>query len=295
MTKRVRSIVYPLLAAIIWGTAFTAQSVCAEYMSPFFINGIRSLIAAAVLAVVTFFISRKNAIGPWRELILGSLACGFSLFVAVNLQQIAIPFTATGKVAFVTSFYTVIVPVLGMLFGRTVNTRVWVAIVVSLIGLYLLCMGEGFKVGRYDILLIACAFFFAIQIMFLSHYTKTVNAIALSCGQFIVVGVLSLVVSFISEHGETQDLASCLPSLLYIAIISSALAYTLQVAALRDGETTITTLLYSLESVFGLLAGVVILSEKLSTRELIGCLVIFVAVLFSQLPDKLFEKIKPKA
>ncbi len=295
MTKRVRSIVYPLLAAILWGTAFSAQSVCAEHMSPFFINGIRSLIAAAVLAVISFFIARKKAIGPWRELLLGSLACGFSLFAAVNLQQIAIPYTATGKVAFVTSFYTVIVPVLGMLFGRKVNVRVWAAIIMSLFGLYLLCMGEGYSIGRYDILLIACAFFFAVQIMFLSHYTKTVNAIVLSCGQFIVAGMLSLIVSFISERGEVQDIGACLPSLLYIAIFSSCIAYTLQVAALRDGEATITSLLYSLESVFGLIAGAIILSEKLSARELIGCLVIFVAVVFAQLPDKLFEKIKPKA
>jgi len=298
MNKKARSIIYPLIAAFLWGTTFTAQSMLAEHMTPFFINCYRSIIAAIVLFVICLFVKKKRSLGAWKDIILSSLFCGITLFFAANFQQLALSTADSGKTAFVTSLYTVIVPVFGLFFGRRVSFRVWIAIAVFLAGMFLMCGGTAVfngSLGMEDLYLVLCAIFYAGQIMMISLYTKKVDGFAISCGQFIVVAILSGIAGFIFESPSAQDVGSCILPLLYAAIFSSCVAYTLQILSLRDGEATITSLIYSLESVFGLIAGVVVLGERPSMMQLLGCALMFMAVLYSQIRSTKRKVVKEQA
>ncbi|MBQ7247041.1 MAG: DMT family transporter [Lachnospiraceae bacterium] len=288
----VTSVVFPLLAALIWGTAFTAQSVCADYLSPFWVNALRSFIAAAILLVICAAALHGREIGARRDLIVYSVLSGGALFVASNLQQMGITYgTDSGKAGFITALYAVLVPVAELFFHKKASLRVWVAIVIAVAGLYFLCISGGFSVQASDMYILGAAFAFVFQILALNFGTQKVNALALSCGQFAVTGILSLAGALISEDiGTLSGIGSCLPQLLYIAVFSSCIAYTLQVISLRDGNPTLVSLLYCLESVFAVLSGALLLGERLSGRELLGCALMLCGVVLSQLPAGNKEK-----
>ena len=286
MKDKFSGIAMPLIAAMIWGVSFPAQAICIKYMTPFLINAIRSLLAAAVLALLVFVLVKMNKIeiGKWKDLILGSLACGVCLFLAVNLQQIGIADTDSGKAGFITALYTVLIPVIGIFIGIKTTKKVWSAVVLAVIGLYFLCVKNDFTIQPSDMTLMACAIFFAVQMTFINKFITKVDGIALSCGQFLVVGIISLIVSFFLEDWGMQDIGSALPALLYIALFSSCIAYTLQIISYKKGDPTVLALLFSLESVFAVIAGAIMLGEKLSVRELIGCVVMFAAVILAETP-----------
>ncbi len=279
------------LTAFIWGTAFVAQSVGMEYIGPFTFNGVRSIIGAITL-VPCILIQKKSGKkiieegSRRKELIVGGLLCGALLFVASSLQQIGIKYTSAGKAGFITSCYIVIVPVIGIFMKKASGWKIWAAVVLALAGLYCLCITDGFTIGRGDILIFLCAMAFSAHILVIDYFSPRVNGIILSCIQFLVCGVASLPCMFVFEIPDMAAIISAWMPILYAGVLSCGVAYTLQIIGQRNVNPTIASLILSLESCFSVLAGWVILHEKLSMKESLGCVLMFAAIILAQLPNK---------
>lgn len=296
----IRHVVFPLLAALIWGTAFVAQSIAAESVPPFAFSALRSAVAVLFLLLVSrvfdFHAARRGvpaAKKPDRGLILKSgLCCGLVLSASVNLQQTGLSDTSAGKAGFITAFYVVLVPVLGIFLKRKVGPRIWVAVALALGGLYLLCLraGEGFELETSDLYVLMCAFFFAAHILIVDHFVDRVDGIKLSCAQFAVVAVVSAVLSLCFETVDWNTVAGCVGPILYLGIGSSGIAYTLQILSQEGSNPAVVSLLFSTESVFSVLAGAVLLHERMTGREYLGCVLMFLAVILAQIPVKKREK-----
>ena len=303
-----------LLTALIWGTAFVAQSTGMEHVGPFTYNGVRNLIAGFVLFPVIAAFDRmkrngtvsyvKNGINTengerssYRTVDQNSrrdgIVCGIFLFIASSFQQYGISMTTAGKAGFITALYIVIVPVLGIFLKKRIPPVVWLSVVIAIAGFWLLCIKEGFTIGRGDLLVLCCAFFFSFHILVIDHFNEgPVDGVRISQAQFFTVAVLSLPFILLTElPGGAASWDTFLSSvwnarwsILYTAVMSSGVAYTLQILAQRYAEPTTATLIMSLESVFAALAGWLILHEHLSPKELAGCALVFIAVLLAQMP-----------
>ncbi len=286
MKKNRHQSIFALLAAIIWGAAFSAQSVCAQYLGPFTITALRSLIAFAVLLVVCLL--RKGAErGTRRDIIVGSLVCGTALFAATNMQQLALNTGASaGKAGFITALYIVLVPVGQMFFKQKISPRHWLAVAVAVAGMYFLCITDGFTVSPSDLYLLLCALLFAVQILSVDRFSARVDGLVLSCGMFAVVAVLSSLVALPLEEITPGGIAACIWPLLYIAVFSSCLGYTFQILAQRGGNPSIVSLLMSLESLFAAVFGALLLGERMSAHELIGCALMIAAIVIAELSAK---------
>ena len=284
------------LTAFIWGTAFVAQSVGMEYIGPFTFNGVRSIIGAITL-LPCILIQKKSGKkiieegSSRKELIVGGLLCGALLFVASSLQQIGIKYTSAGKAGFITACYIVLVPVIGIFMKKASAWKIWAAVVLALAGLYCLCITDGFTIGRGDILIFLCAVGFSAHILVIDYFSPRVNGVVLSCIQFLVCGLASLPCMFIFETPDMTAIISAWMPILYAGVLSCGVAYTLQIIGQRNVNPTIASLILSLESCFSVLAGWVILHEKLSIKESLGCVLMFAAIILAQLPNK---KILPK-
>ena len=283
-----------LLTAVIWGFAFVAQSVGMDYVGGFTFNCTRSLIGAFVLLPFILLSGKKSRISRQdsakeRSLLLkGGLTCGFFLFLASNFQQFGIKYTTVGKAGFITALYIVIVPVIGIFLKKKSSPFIWAAVFLSLCGLYLLCIrpGESISIQKGDLLVIICAFLFSFQILAVDHYAPLVSGIRLAALEFLVSGVLSGIPALLLEHPRfSQILAAWLP-ILYAGALSSGIAYTLQIIAQKNLNPTIASLIMSLESSFSVLAGFLILHQRLSRREIIGCGIMFCAIILAQLPHR---------
>lgn len=303
-----------LLAATIWGIAFVAQSVGMEYVGPFTFNGVRSLIGAAVLVPVIFILNQSKNTGrnsssnadstesghsstamqstatasPYnnRDLWIGGIACGIALFAASNFQQFGIQYTTVGKAGFITACYIVIVPIIGLFLGKKCSPFIWAAVVMALVGLYLLCITDGFSIGLGDILVLVCAFLFSLHILVIDHFSPKTDGVKLSCIQFLVCGILSTVLALILEHPQISSILTAWLPILYAGVMSCGVAYTLQIVGQKNVNPTVASLILSLESCISVLAGWVILGQKLSAKELIGCVIMFAAIILAQLPEK---------
>lgn len=289
--RKIKGIVFPTLAAFIWGTAFVAQSVSADFVAPFAFNAARSIIAFFVLWAVAAIFKKAGEKkgkpingGSRKDLIIGGICCGVVLAAAANFQQAGLADTSPGKAGFITALYVVLVPVMGIFLRRRASLPVWLGAVLAVGGLYLLCIKENFSVEKSDLLVLACAFVFALHIMCIDHFVQKVDGVRLSCVQFLTAGVVSAVLSLIFERQDLAGLWHCILPILYVGIFSSGVAYTLQILAQKDADPTVVSILLSLESVFSVLAGAVILGDRLSGREYIGCLLMFAAVVLAQLP-----------
>ena len=293
MNSRIRHTLFPILAAFIWGTAFVAQSVSADYVGPFTFNMLRAGIAAVVLFVILLIFQRAKrqplrAIAPTgkdkRRLLVGGVCCGVALAIASNFQQLGLGDTSAGKAGFITALYIVLVPVLGLFLRKKVPLLVWGAVAAAVVGLYLLCVKEGFSIAPSDLYVLLCALVFAVHILVIDHFAPQVNGVALSCVQFVVVTVLSGIGALLTEEIVWANILHCLWPILYVGIFSSGVAYTLQILAQKDANPTVVSLLLSLESVFSVLAGAVLLHETMSGREYLGCVLMLLAVVAAQLP-----------
>ncbi|MBQ0038490.1 MAG: DMT family transporter [Clostridiales bacterium] len=294
MNSKIRQILFPLLAALIWGTAFVAQSISTDYIEPMTFNAIRSVVAFVVLLLILRLFRRVQAakspstplpsLGTRRDLILASLCCGAALALASNLQQAGIAYTSVGKAGFITALYIVLVPVFGLFFKKKVALPIWISVLLAVGGLYCLCISEHFTITRGDFLVLLCSVLFAVHILLIDHFTQKVNGIALSCGQFLVAAILSGIGMLIFEHPSLSAILTCVGPILYVGIFSSGVAYTLQILAQKDGNPTVVCLLLSMESVFSTLSGAIILHEVLSGREYFGCVLMLTAVILSQIP-----------
>ena len=286
------------LTAFIWGTAFVAQSVGMDYLGPFGFNGIRSLIGGVALLPCIYILGKINKRtageeGSTKTLIAGGLCCGLALIAASSMQQIGIQYTTAGKAGFVTAFYIVLVPVLGMFLGKKTGWKVWLAVAMALAGLYFLCITESFSVGRGDIYVFIGSLLFAVHILIIDYFAPRTDGVKMSCIQFFVAGILSM---FPMAAFETTTVEGALRSwgpLLYAGVLSCGVAYTLQIIGQKNMNPTVASLILSLESCISVLAGWVILGERLSVREGLGCVLMFAAIILAQLPEKMGKNRQP--
>lgn len=304
--KKFKNQSFLVLAALLWGIAFVAQSKGGEEIGAYTFNCVRSFIGSAFLIPVVFIRDKysSDSVVPVtkadkKRLLVGGLCCGAVLFAATNLQQLGLNYgTPAGKAGFLTACYIVLVPVIGMFFGKKCHLNVWVSVAVTVVGLYLLCINGGFGVQMSDVLVMLCALVFSFHILTIDHFSPLVDGVRLSCVQFFVCGLLSAVPMVIFEllpDPSAWITAFASPDawipLLYAGICSCGIAYTLQILGQKGTDPTVASLLMSLESVFSVLAGWVILGEKLTAKELCGCALIFISVVLAQLP---FEKLKKR-
>jgi len=300
MTKTTRSSLLLFLAAAIWGFAFVAQSTGGDAIGALSFNCIRSFIGSLFLCLVIKIWDKKGITKKpvtkeeKRTLIIAGISCGLALCVATNLQQFGINLGAgAGKSGFLTTNYILLVPILGLFFKRKCGWNVWIGVLLALFGLYLLCINGKFSFAIEDILLLLSALVFSIQIMLVDYFAPKVDCVRLSCIQFISVGVFSFIPMLITEVGfNSQSISEWFGAfgsvpvwiaLLYAGIMSCGIAYTLQIIGQKDVHPTVASLLMSFESVFSVIGGWLILNEKLSMRQLMGCGLIFIAIIIAQI------------
>lgn len=291
---QVRNTILLFLTAFIWGTAFVAQSVGTGYVGPFTFNCARSLIGGVVLIPCIWLLDRiapaekKRTPEPKekKRLLTGGILCGILLCLASNFQQMGIAYTTVGKAGFITAFYIIIVPILGIFLKKKCAPTVWIGVILALAGLYFLCITEEFSIGKGDALVFICALLFAIHILVIDHYTELVNGIKMSCIQFFVCGILSGILMFLFENPRISEIIAAWQPILYAGVLSCGVGYTLQIVGQKRINPTVASLILSLESVISVLAGFVVLKQHLSGREVAGCILMFAAIILAQLPQK---------
>jgi len=290
MSRRMRGNLLLLLTAFIWGVAFVAQKEGGAVVGSLTFNGVRSLLGGGLLLVLLPLLDRvglsrrPQTAEERKSLWLDGLLCGLALFTATNLQQLGLATTTAGKGGFITALYIVLVPVFGLFIGRRTTLYTWLGVALAVAGLYLLCMQGESGIGGGDLLVMACAPVFAVQILLVDRFAPRTDCIRLSCIQFFTVGALNLPLMFLFETPSLTALADCWVSVLYAGLLSSGVAYTLQIVAQKDAHPTTASVLMSFESVFAVLAGVVLLEDRMTAWEWIGCAVMFAAVILAQLP-----------
>ncbi len=296
--KQMKNNAMLLLAAFIWGCAFVAQSVGMEYVGPFTFNSVRSMIGGLVLVPVIFLMDGlkkrggmsneeiKSLRGDTKTLALGGICCGVVLAAASTLQQFGIMFTTVGKAGFITAMYIVLVPLLRIFFGKKVRPLILLCVGISVAGLYFLCMTESFSLGIGDLFVLLCAFVFSIHILVIDHFSPLVDGVRMSCIQFLTAGVLCAVPMLMFERPKPGAVLTAWMPILYAGVMSCGVAYTFQVLGQKNADPTVASLLLSLESVFSVLAGWVLLGQGLNGKELFGCALMFGAIVLAQLPEK---------
>lgn len=285
-----RSSLLLFLAAFIWGVAFVAQSVGMDYMGPFSFNGARFLMGSAALVPLVIVRRKKNKEKNYkksgeRDTIAGGICCGLALCSAALFQQFGILYTTVGKAGFITTLYIIIVPIMGIFLKKKVPGKVWIGAVIAAFGMYLLCMSERFALSRGDTYVFICAILFSVHILVIDHFSPKADGVELSCIQFLTAGVICSVLALFVEKPVIRNFIDGIIPLAYAGIMSSGVAYTLQVIGQKDLDPTVASLILSMESVVSMLAGWVILGQALNRRELFGCVLVFGAVILVQLPD----------
>ena len=284
-----------LLAAFFWGTTFVAQRIGADYVGPFTYLACRSWIAVAFLTPVVHFLDRiherrgresrrPRSRAERRLLLIAGIATGCSLCAASAAQQHGMAFTSASKAGFITALYVVLVPLISMVFGRRPALRIWLCVALSLLGMYLLCLKrEHFSLAPGDAFVLLSALLFSVEILVVDHFSPLVDGVRLSRLQFLVVAVLSTGMMLGVERPGTENLVKALPAILYAGVFSSSIAYTLQILGQENVNPSLASLAMSMESVFSALSGALVLGERLSGRELLGCVLMFAAILLAQI------------
>lgn len=309
-SRQIRNSMLLVLTALIWGTAFVAQRQGGDAVGPFTFNGIRSFIGSAVLLPVIFGIDhihpsekRPRTAEDKRKLWLGGICCGVVLFLASSAQQLGLYMgTPAGKAGFLTACYILLVPILGLFLKKKCGWNIWVGIGLTVVGLYLLCMTESLSFQASDLMVLLCALLFAIHILVIDYFSPLVDGVRMSCIQFLVCGVLSLLPMFFVDMGhsvvgmrlwiENLQNGSAWIAILYAGVLSCGGGYTLQIVGQNGLNPTVASMLMSLESVFSVIAGWLILKETMGFRQLSGCILIFAAIILAQIPVNRIRKKK---
>ena len=300
MSRNLKGNLLLILAALLWGVSFVMQDKAGEVLSPFAINGIRSIIGSFFLIpviIVFFYINKKPFFEKtWeakKDLLLSGVLCGVFLCIATNFQQFGIILypkeaAASGRSGFITALYVVLVPVFGIFMKKKVNFTVWLGVLLAVVGMCLLCLSNGIgNVYLGDLIVLCCALAFTMQIICIDKFADRVDGIKLSSLQFLVCGVMSLILMFIFEEPTLLQVKESLPYILYLGIVSCGIAYTLQIVGQQYSKNpTVASILMSLESVFAAISGALIIGERFTLRESIGCIIMFAAIVFAQLPDR---------
>ena len=310
-THKLRNTFFLFLTAMIWGAAFVAQSVSMDYIGPFTFICLRSVIGGLFLIPVIIVLDgiRKKSQNEsadvvnsenilhieteekqrlsWKnkQLIEGGIVCGIFLFFANCFQQTGIQYTTVGKAGFITTFYIIIVPLIGLFFKKYCGILTWIGVVVALAGLYFLCITQKLTIQRGDALILCCSVLYAGQILAIDHYNPFVDGVKMSCIQFLTGGILGAVFMLLFENPSLAMILSAAGPILYTGIMSTGVGYTLQIVGQKRLNPTVAALILSLESVFSALSGYAFLHQVLTTRELIGCVLMFIAIVLAQLPD----------
>ncbi len=311
-----------LLTAVIWGVAFVAQSAGMDYVGPFTFNAVRCIIGGIVLIPCIFLLdklkskeaksndlhgeqaenkevfvelgkntgSKVKKFTANKELLLGGISCGVILCIASNFQQIGLQYTTVGKAGFTTALYIVIVPILSIFLRKKLGLKVWLSVAIAVAGFYLLCISENLMLQIGDLLELLCAICFSVHILVIDYFASRVDGVKMSCIQFFVCGIICAVLMFIFEQPDISQILNAWQPILYAGVMSCGVAYTLQIIGQRGMNTTVASLILSLESVISALAGWVLLEQSLSTKELWGCVLVFAAIILAQLPEKRVKK-----
>ena len=291
MTKQMKANGMLILTAMIWGSTFVAQSSGMDYVGPFTFLMARFVLGGLALLPVIFCrnCKRPAAVHPpvsRRSAFFAGFLCGTALFAGSALQQIGLLYTSAGKSGFITTLYVVLVPVFSLFLRRRVGLNTWVSVAVAAAALYLLCINESFTIGTGELLTLACAFCFSLQILLIDHFAAQVDGVRLACTEFFVCAAWAALFAFLRETPSwTGILRSWLP-ICYAGILSSGVGYTFQIIAQRNTRPTVASLLMSLESVFAVIFGALLLQERLLPKVYLGCSLMFGAVVLAQLPQK---------
>ena len=287
--KKTLSILVLLFGAFVWGVAFVAQRQ-ASNIGAFTLLAARSFLGSfallPVIGIKSLFGGNKKSASNSKNLWKGGILCGIALAVASALQQIGIADTTAGKAGFITALYIVLVPIIGIFFKRKASFPVWIGVAVATAGMYFLCVEGGFSIAKGDYFILGCALCFSVQIMLVDHFAPKVDGVKLACIQFFTCGVVSLVPALIFEQPTLAVLQSAWMPILYLGLVSSGVGYTLQIVGQKNIPPALASLIMSLESVFAVLSGWLILQETLSTREMLGCGLMFVALVLAQINPK---------
>ncbi|WP_346846517.1 MULTISPECIES: DMT family transporter [unclassified Clostridium] len=293
MTKtQLKANILLLLTAAIWGLAFVAQKVGAEHVGAFTYNGIRFALGSISLIPLILFLNKKkgenektknNDRDSLKLTVKAGIIAGCALFIATSLQQMGVMGTTAGKAGFITGLYMVIVPILGLFLKQKVNKSTWLGIVIAIIGLYLLSINEDFSISNGDLLVLIGSVGWAVHILLIDNFTKKIDPLKLSSVQFATCSILSLVMAIIFEDINMVGISGAMVSILYGGLLSVGVAYTLQVVAQKNAKPSHAAILLSMESVFGALGGAMFLGERIGARGLVGCILIFIAIIISQL------------
>lgn len=281
-----------VITAFIWGVAFVAQSDGMNYVGGFTFNACRFMIGGIVLIPCIFLLQRvqgknhseKKQVVLSKPAVIGGISCGMFLCVASSFQQFGIAYTTVGKAGFITALYIIIVPILGIFLHKKVGINIWISVAIAAVGMYLLCITEGFTIGKGDLMVFVCAILFSFHILVIDYFSPKADGVVISCVQFFTAGILSGACMFLFEQPSWTEIAAAWLPILYAGVFSCGIAYTLQVVAQKNVEPTVASLLMSLESVFSVLAGWILLGQSLTTRELLGCVLVFGAIILAQIP-----------
>ncbi len=282
-------------ASLLWGSTFVAQSVASGLVRPFTFLASRSLFGFLFLLLLSIVLDLKKGVRKTiktkeklnlKPLLVGGLACGIVLTLSSSLQQFGMSDSNSGKAGFITAMYILLVPIFGLFIGKKVSAKVWISVVLGVLGLYFLCINSGFTLETTDIFLILCAVSFSLHILVVDHFSPKVDSVKLSCIQFLVVFLLASILAFIFETPTISGIISAILPILYAGIMSSGIAFTLQIVGQKHTPPAIASLLMSLESVFGVLSSIVVLGIFPTSREWIGSFIMLIAIILSQLPKK---------
>lgn len=293
MGKELKASIMLFITSIIWGLAFVAQAQGMEHIGPFTFTASRSLVAIIFLYLTYIFFNKTSK--SYREqkfdmkrTIRGGVLCGLVFTFGINFQQIGLVYTTAGKASFLTALYIVFIPIIGLFYGKKINKKLQLCIVLAMIGTYLMSVKGSLSMNIGDLITIFGSIVFAIHILMLSEFSKDTNAVLVSLIQFAVCGFFSLIAALIFEGIDMSAILKSYLAILYVGILSSGVGFTIQLMALKELDPVVASMISSLESVFGAVFGWLILSQSMSEREIIGGIIIFVATLIAQLPIEVF-------
>lgn len=280
-----------LLTALIWGLAFVAQSVGMKYVGVFTFDAIRCIIGAISLLPVIFITGKGKSKSSKKKghdsVVIGGICCGLCLFGGMTLQQIGIQYTSVGKAGFITACYIVLVPVFSVIFLRKkCPAAVWFGVMIALVGLFLLCVKDNFNIGKGDIYVFMCAIMFTFHILVIDYFSTKADPVRMSFVQFLVCGVISAVLMFTYETPDINLIMKAWQPILYAGVMSTGVGYTLQIVGQKGVNPTVSSLILSMESMFSVLGGYLILKQQLSQREMIGCVLMVIAIILAQIPSR---------
>ncbi|HUM56532.1 MAG TPA: DMT family transporter [Bacillota bacterium] len=302
MNKKIKSTIFLLLCAILWGVAFVAQRDGMADMGPFYFSAFRMYMGSLTLIPIIYLGDRlkkheqgksgmpeQTSVQKAAEkgyLIRGGVLCGTVIFFAANFQQVGLVSVSAGKTAFITTLYIILVPLFGMFMKHRPNIFNWTGVILGTVGLYFLCITESLSIAFGDLIILIGAFFWAAHILCIGFFAPKVDVAKLTCIQFLIAGTISLAVAIFREPISAEIFVGQLPNLFFAGVLSCGLAFTFQALGQKDANPTVASIILSTEALFGALGGFIFLGESFTQRELIGCILMFAAIIIAQLPSR---------